>query len=320
MTSHLGDRLCPLVDGQLRHDERDHALAHLAHCASCRAEVAEYRRMKQRLAGLREPALPDSLADRLLGLGAARPGPGGLANLPGAARLARPGGAPPGAASRHGAVTRQRLPLAGAARAVAFGPSPRPEPPGLPPDRPSPGFSPDPGFLPDRLRRSGRSAGRAGAAAARPRLVAPPGRPGWSVAVVAVVAEPVFPPRALAPAVPPGPAAGFAPDRRSRSDRPGSRSGRAAGRPAIGEIRLAGGPAPGRPARTARSRRGARVRRTLIGSAALMLLTVTGAAIGDQPRGGTTAVRPAAPATQLPTNNGGGTTPLVSTVSFATRR
>lgn len=68
MTAHLGGRLCPLVDGQLHHDERDRALAHLAHCLSCRAQVVEYRRMKQRLAGLWAPTLPETLNDRLLGL------------------------------------------------------------------------------------------------------------------------------------------------------------------------------------------------------------------------------------------------------------
>jgi hypothetical protein len=68
VTQHLGERLCSLVDGQLCHDQRDRALAHLANCLACRAQVVEYRRMKQRLAGLCSPALPETLTDRLLGL------------------------------------------------------------------------------------------------------------------------------------------------------------------------------------------------------------------------------------------------------------
>ncbi|MBX6390190.1 MAG: hypothetical protein IRZ08_14560 [Frankia sp.] len=89
---HLGDLICPLVDGQLQHDERDRALAHLAHCPTCRHLVADYRRMKQRLAALATPTLPDTLADRILGLGislgvgqapAGQPGRPGLLGQPG---------------------------------------------------------------------------------------------------------------------------------------------------------------------------------------------------------------------------------------------
>ena len=35
--THLGDRIAALVDGELGHQDRDRALAHVAHCARCRA-------------------------------------------------------------------------------------------------------------------------------------------------------------------------------------------------------------------------------------------------------------------------------------------
>ncbi|OHV37886.1 MULTISPECIES: hypothetical protein [Pseudofrankia] len=235
MTPHLGERLCPLVDGQLCHDERDRALAHLAHCAACRAEVAEYRRMKQRLSGLLAPSLPAGLADRLVGLGGTDRDPlepiGTTRGLGGAVH--RPGLARHGGASRRGAA-HPRLPLAAPTGLAAVGRSPR------------------------------------------GRLVAPPGR----VELAAVALDLTRP--------------------RSARGENGTRIRR------LEEGRVGRGQA--------------RVRRTLVGSAALMLLTVTGVTVGDQPtvaRGNT--IRPSAPATQLPVVNRGGTTPLVSSVSFATR-
>jgi anti-sigma factor RsiW len=51
----LGERLTALVDGELDHDERDRALAHLAGCAACRAEADTMRRLKSRLRGLASP-------------------------------------------------------------------------------------------------------------------------------------------------------------------------------------------------------------------------------------------------------------------------
>ncbi|ONH33579.1 anti-sigma factor family protein [Pseudofrankia asymbiotica] len=235
MTSHLGERLCPLVDGQLCHDERDRALAHLAHCAGCREEVAEYRRMKQRLSGLWAPALPEGLADRLVGLGGTRQPPlvpTGAAGARGATAH-RPGPVRPGGAGRRRAA-HSRLPLAVPTSLAALGPSPR------------------------------------------GRLAAPPGRVDLTGAAVDLS--------------------------RPRSPRAGG----------ITRIRRLDQGRPGRGQ--------ARVRRTLVGSAALMLLTVTGAAVGDQPtaaRGST--IRPSAPSTQLPVVNRGGTTPLVSSVSFTPR-
>ncbi|HEY8479631.1 MAG TPA: zf-HC2 domain-containing protein [Spirillospora sp.] len=48
----LGERLTALVDGELGHEERDRALAHLAVCAQCRDEVTSLRLIKGRLRGL----------------------------------------------------------------------------------------------------------------------------------------------------------------------------------------------------------------------------------------------------------------------------
>lgn len=116
MSPHLGERLCPLVDGQLRHDERDRALAHLANCSACRQQVAEYRRMKQRLAGLWEPALPERLADRLLGLGGGASGDRATGGVADEHELA---------AARRATSLAQQRPLTLPGRTVAFGPAPR---------------------------------------------------------------------------------------------------------------------------------------------------------------------------------------------------
>ncbi|MFV2216342.1 zf-HC2 domain-containing protein [Actinomadura sp. LOL_016] len=59
----LGERLTALVDGELGHDERERALAHLAACARCRAEAATLRGLKGRLRGL--GAAPEPGADDL---------------------------------------------------------------------------------------------------------------------------------------------------------------------------------------------------------------------------------------------------------------
>ncbi|WP_018658205.1 anti-sigma factor family protein [Actinomadura flavalba] len=48
----LGERLTALVDGELDHDERDAAYAHLTGCAACRAEAVMLRGLKGRLRGL----------------------------------------------------------------------------------------------------------------------------------------------------------------------------------------------------------------------------------------------------------------------------
>ena len=66
--SHLGERISALVDGELDHDARDRALAHVASCARCRAAVEEERWLKARLHRL--PATEPS-ADLLSALFAA---------------------------------------------------------------------------------------------------------------------------------------------------------------------------------------------------------------------------------------------------------
>jgi Putative zinc-finger len=67
--NHLGARVSALVDGQLRHTERDRALAHVAHCATCREAVDAERSVKTLLSGTPVPALSADLLASLHGLG-----------------------------------------------------------------------------------------------------------------------------------------------------------------------------------------------------------------------------------------------------------
>lgn len=53
--THLGDRIAALADGELDHEARDRALAHVAHCAACRAELDAQRRVKELLATALSP-------------------------------------------------------------------------------------------------------------------------------------------------------------------------------------------------------------------------------------------------------------------------
>jgi anti-sigma factor RsiW len=48
--THLGDRACLLVDGELDADAHDDAMAHLASCGQCRRQVTAYRHLKAWLA------------------------------------------------------------------------------------------------------------------------------------------------------------------------------------------------------------------------------------------------------------------------------
>lgn len=59
----LGERLTALVDGELGHEERERALAHLAGCAQCRAEADGLRRLKGRLRGLADLPASDGADD-----------------------------------------------------------------------------------------------------------------------------------------------------------------------------------------------------------------------------------------------------------------
>ncbi|SEG42063.1 Putative zinc-finger [Thermomonospora echinospora] len=87
----LGERLTALVDGELDHDERDRALAHLAVCRACRQEADTMRRLKGRLRALASPPqdpavapdLPgDDFLNRLRALGEQRPGSGDASGPP----------------------------------------------------------------------------------------------------------------------------------------------------------------------------------------------------------------------------------------------
>ncbi|MEP6761989.1 MAG: zf-HC2 domain-containing protein [Sporichthyaceae bacterium] len=69
---HLGQRISALVDGELGHQERDRALAHIAHCPSCRAALEDERLVKDRIASAPIPPASPALTARLLGL--AQPG------------------------------------------------------------------------------------------------------------------------------------------------------------------------------------------------------------------------------------------------------
>jgi len=69
---HLGERISALVDGELGHQERDRALAHIAHCPPCRSQLEEERRVKDRLATAPAPPASPALSARLLAL--AEPG------------------------------------------------------------------------------------------------------------------------------------------------------------------------------------------------------------------------------------------------------
>ncbi len=64
--SHLGNRLSALVDGELSAEESDRVHAHLARCATCRAEARELRALKQRVRGLGEVGPDDALTARLI--------------------------------------------------------------------------------------------------------------------------------------------------------------------------------------------------------------------------------------------------------------
>lgn len=70
--NHLGARVSALVDGQLGHSERDRALAHVAHCVTCRAAVDAERTVKALLSGASLPTPSDGLLASLHGL--AEPG------------------------------------------------------------------------------------------------------------------------------------------------------------------------------------------------------------------------------------------------------
>ncbi|MCK9893736.1 anti-sigma factor [Frankia sp. AgB32] len=257
MTEHLGDRVSPLIDHQLDHDARDRALAHLAGCARCQAEVAELRRVKGLLVAMEDPAMSGALVARLCGIGAetgppARPGE-------------RRGAAATRAAATRAAATRAAATRAAATRAVATR--------AVAAAGPAPGGSARPGGPSASDGSSGSSAApppEAASAPGRSRLglglvelpVAPNGRPHRGVRLRrGTHTRSGGPPR--------GPRAGSA--RPSRPGRPGVGPSPDSAR---GRSRR---PSPPRLLSAPKSS----VRRTLLGSAALLVLAVTGAAMTD---------------------------------------
>lgn len=66
MSSHLGPAASAFLDGVLDHGRRDEVLAHLAHCAGCRAELDAQRGLRAALREMPGPALPGLLSERLL--------------------------------------------------------------------------------------------------------------------------------------------------------------------------------------------------------------------------------------------------------------
>ncbi len=82
MRDHLGVRAAALVDGELGHDARDKALAHLAECPRCRDEVETQRLLKSALGGrVSVPAL-DRVSELMRAVPAERrPGPALIAAL-----------------------------------------------------------------------------------------------------------------------------------------------------------------------------------------------------------------------------------------------
>ena len=88
--THLGDRVAPLIDGQLPIDASERAMTHMAACPSCQ-EAADLERLtKQRLASMGAPQPGADFVQRLLALGVTdgpkppRPGhlPGGSFGSP----------------------------------------------------------------------------------------------------------------------------------------------------------------------------------------------------------------------------------------------
>jgi len=72
--AHLGETAAALVDGELGHPAREAALAHLAHCQGCRAEVDEQRRTKVLVSGTISPPASAELTARLCAIGSTAAG------------------------------------------------------------------------------------------------------------------------------------------------------------------------------------------------------------------------------------------------------
>ena len=70
--THLGARISALVDGELDHEARDRALAHIAHCATCRELVVAERFVMESRAAAAPPAPSERVLATLQAL--AQPG------------------------------------------------------------------------------------------------------------------------------------------------------------------------------------------------------------------------------------------------------
>lgn len=66
--SHLGPRISALVDGELGHETRDRALAHVAHCPACQDVLESERAVKDLLAAAAPPAPSDRMLASLQAL------------------------------------------------------------------------------------------------------------------------------------------------------------------------------------------------------------------------------------------------------------
>jgi hypothetical protein len=142
--SHLGERIAPLVDGQLPLEQVERANIHIAGCRPCREAVELERLMKHRLATLPAPHPRDDLVQQLMGLaGPSGPLPPRSGHVPGSPRPpvrpvdARAADAPRAGLLRVSGASRNRVALAmvgaaclvgaGVASGVAAGPATGPE-------------------------------------------------------------------------------------------------------------------------------------------------------------------------------------------------
>ncbi|WP_250285986.1 MULTISPECIES: zf-HC2 domain-containing protein [unclassified Frankia] len=250
---HLGDRIAPLVDGQLDHDDRDRALAHLARCPACQWEVAELRRLKARLAALGGPVLPGCVADRLLRMAAA-------------AIPTRFVAGTPSATDNDRVLAGPAFPAGSAFPASPMLPADPAAPVGYPVAQP-------PAGIPERFR-SGHPHGwgdvhAAGSTWSPPQAHVPTGRRAFTAGTPAVPAAVILP-AALSEA--------STKEGWTAAGRPSPRVAPRVTTPATGGRRPRPGPAD---PRVRAAYRRSRARRTLVGSAAVLLFAVAGAAFGE---------------------------------------
>jgi anti-sigma factor RsiW len=162
---HLGPRLAALVDGELSHDDRDRALAHIAGCAQCRSLVESERTLKGRLGAM---AMPEPSARLMAALFQIPQTHGG--------RREPEDGPPPGGES-SGTRPGSRGGIFGRSASsflpeFAAGLRPAPQPGAN-------GAEPDEGSGRRGYARAGQSAAGAGRSPLRPEYAQPALRPAW---------------------------------------------------------------------------------------------------------------------------------------------